>query len=82
MKAANKAGLRVPQDLSLVGFDDIPNASYSIPELTTVSLKCYDVGRNAAIQLHHMITKNKVGKNTKIKPELIVRESTCPPYSK
>ncbi|WP_028608840.1 LacI family DNA-binding transcriptional regulator [Paenibacillus harenae] len=79
MKAANKAGLQVPQDLSLVGFDDIPYASNSIPELTTVSLKCYDVGRGAAELLHQMITKNKVGKNTKIRPELIVRESTAPP---
>ncbi|RCW48465.1 LacI family transcriptional regulator [Paenibacillus prosopidis] len=82
MKAANKAGLRVPHDLSLVGFDDIPYASNSIPELTTVSLKCYDVGRNAADLLHQMITKNKVSRNTKVRPELIVRESTAPPGGK
>lgn len=79
MKAASKAGLRVPQDLSLIGFDDIPYASNSIPELTTVSLKCYDAGRSAAVMLHQMITKNKVSKKTKLRPELIVRESTAPP---
>ncbi|OBZ07726.1 LacI family DNA-binding transcriptional regulator [Bacillus sp. FJAT-26390] len=79
MKAAHKAGLSVPQDLSLVGFDDIPYASNSIPELTTISLKCYDVGRNAAELLHQMITKNKVSKSTKLRPELIVRESTAAP---
>lgn len=79
MKAASKAGIRVPQDLSLIGFDDIPYASNSIPELTTVSLKCYDAGRSAAVMLHQMITKNKVNKKTKLRPELIVRESTAPP---
>lgn len=79
MKAASKAGLRVPQDLSLVGFDDIPYASNSIPELTTISLKCYDAGRSAAEMLHQMIMKNKVSKSTKLRPELIVRESTAPP---
>lgn len=79
MKAASKAGIRVPQDLSLIGFDDIPYASNSIPELTTVSLKCYDAGRSAAVMLHQMITKNKVSKKTKLRPELIVRESTAPP---
>jgi LacI family transcriptional regulator len=78
MKSAQKAGVSVPHDLSLVGFDDIPYASDSIPELTTVSLKCYDVGRNAAELLHQMITKTKVSKNTKVRPELIIRESTAP----
>lgn len=82
MKAAHKAGLSVPQDLSLIGFDDIPYASNSIPELTSISLKCYDVGRSAAELLHQMITKNKVNKSTKLRPELIVRESTAPPRNK
>ncbi|NIK79634.1 LacI family transcriptional regulator/LacI family purine nucleotide synthesis repressor [Paenibacillus castaneae] len=79
MKAAHNAGIRVPEELSLIGFDDIPYASNSIPELTTISLKCYDVGRSAAELLHQMIAKNKISKSTKIRPELIVRESTAPP---
>jgi LacI family transcriptional regulator/LacI family purine nucleotide synthesis repressor len=79
LKSAYNAGLRVPEDLSLVGFDDVPYASNSIPELTTVSLKCYDVGKSAAEHLHQMITKNKVSRKTKIRPELVIRESTAPP---
>jgi LacI family transcriptional regulator/LacI family purine nucleotide synthesis repressor len=79
LKAARKAGLKVPEDLSLVGFDDIPYASYSIPELTTVSLRSYEVGRSALDLLHRMIGKEKVSKRTVVKPELIVRESTAPP---
>lgn len=79
LKAAHKAGLKVPDDLSLVGFDDIPYASNSIPELTTVSLQSYEVGRNAIGLLHRMIGKEKVPKRTTVKPALIVRESTAPP---
>lgn len=79
MKEAYKAGLRVPDDLSIVGFDDIPFASHSIPELTTVSLKCYDVGKGAAELLHGLISKSKVRRETVIEPELMVRESTAPP---
>ncbi|MCK9860729.1 LacI family DNA-binding transcriptional regulator [Paenibacillus sp. ATY16] len=79
LKAAYNAGLRVPEDLSLVGFDDVPYASNSIPELTTVSLKCYDIGKYAAEQLHKMIAKSKVSRRTKLRPELVIRESTAPP---
>ncbi|MBB3110284.1 LacI family transcriptional regulator/LacI family purine nucleotide synthesis repressor [Paenibacillus phyllosphaerae] len=81
LKAATKAGLRVPDDLSLVGYDDIPFASYTSPELTTISLKAEELGSQAADILHKLITKNKVPKLTKIVPELRIRESTAPPAS-
>lgn len=79
LKAAVKAGLKVPQDMSIIGYDGIPFASYSIPELTTVSLRAHDLGRTAAEILHKMITKSKVPKTTQIKPELVIRESTGAP---
>ncbi|WP_334074410.1 MULTISPECIES: LacI family DNA-binding transcriptional regulator [Paenibacillus] len=79
LKAAVKAGLKVPQDISIIGYDDIPFASYSIPELTTVSLRAHDLGVTAAELLHKMITKSKVPKTTLIKPELVIRESTGAP---
>ncbi|MNW58423.1 HTH-type transcriptional repressor CytR [compost metagenome] len=78
LKAAVKAGLRVPEDLSIIGYDDIPFASNSIPELTTVSLRTHELGRTAGEVLHQMITKSKVNKTTWLKPELIIRESTMP----
>lgn len=81
LKAASKAGLRVPEELSIIGFDDIPYASNSIPELTTVSLKCFEMGQHAADQIHLMITGNKPSIRTKIRPELVVRESTAPPHN-
>ncbi|GJM69201.1 hypothetical protein HMSSN036_14170 [Paenibacillus macerans] len=79
LKAAAKAGLKVPGDISIVGYDDIPFASNSIPELTTVSLRANELGRTAAEILHKMITKDKVAKTTLLKPELVVRESTSAP---
>lgn len=79
LKAAYQAGLRVPQDISITGYDDVPYASNSIPELTTVSLKAHELGRTAAELLHMMITKTKVPKTTLLKPELIIRESTATP---
>ncbi|MEK5164645.1 LacI family DNA-binding transcriptional regulator [Paenibacillus sp. FSL R5-0527] len=79
LKAAAKAGLKVPGDISIVGYDDIPFASNSIPELTTVSLRANELGRTAAEILHKMITKDKVAKTTLLKPELVVRESTAAP---
>lgn len=75
LKAASKAGIRVPEELSLVGFDDIPYASDCIPELTTISLKGNEVGRLAAKRLCDMIAGAKSSKSMKVLPELVVRES-------
>ncbi|MFD2613492.1 LacI family DNA-binding transcriptional regulator [Paenibacillus gansuensis] len=78
MKAAFKAGLRIPEDLSIVGFDDIPFASHSIPELTSVSLKCNELGRTAAEMMHRLIRKEKVKKQITIEPDIRVRDTTGP----
>lgn len=78
IKAAIKAELRVPNDLSIIGFDDIPFAANSIPELTTISLKSNELGRTAANVLHKLITDKKVSKLTLLQPELVTRESTAP----
>jgi LacI family transcriptional regulator len=48
LDALRDAGLRVPEDIALVGFDDIPTARYIAPRLTTVHQPIYDVGRRAA----------------------------------
>jgi LacI family transcriptional regulator len=79
IKTAVKAGLRIPEDLSIIGFDDIPFAANSIPELTTISLKSNELGRTAADVLHKLITDKKVSRLTSLQPELAVRESTAPP---
>ncbi|SDX74628.1 LacI family DNA-binding transcriptional regulator [Paenibacillus sp. CF384] len=78
IKSAVKHGLRVPEDMSIIGFDDIPLAANVIPELTTISLKCLELGRTAAHILHQLIGKNSIDTLTVLQPELVVRESTAP----
>jgi len=77
VKTAARAGYRIPEDLSIVGFDDIPLATAINPELTTVSQKMETLGRKSVEVLHKLIGKEKVKKLTVIEPELIVRESTA-----
>lgn len=81
LKAAHRAGLAVPADLSIVGYDDIPFSSYSIPELTTISLKANETGRLTAETIHKLITGKKVPRLHSVVPELIVRQTTAPPRS-
>jgi len=53
-------GLRVPEDISLVGFDDLPSSSYMTPPLTTVRQPTYEIGRMAAEALMQLIHKETV----------------------
>lgn len=78
LKAAHRAGISVPEQLSIVGYDDIPQATYCIPELTTVSLLSQETGRQAARTLDKMIAGKKVPLLQTIVPELIIRETTAP----
>jgi len=81
MKAARDAGLDVPFDLSIVGFDDLPMASRVWPNLTTVRLPVRDMGRMAAEKL----TARGRGLDPatldqpEIIPSLVVRDSAAPP---
>ncbi|MGD2076942.1 MAG: LacI family DNA-binding transcriptional regulator [Chloroflexota bacterium] len=82
MQTARKCGLRIPQDLAIVGFDDIPEAAYFWPPLTTVSQPLYDVGRSSVAELTRMIEISHQGittaesKTIMLQPELIVRQSS------
>jgi LacI family transcriptional regulator len=76
VKSAIKAGVRIPQDMSIMGFDDIPLATAINPELSTITQKTELLGRTSVQILHKLITKQKVKKLTVIEPELIIREST------
>ena len=81
MKAARDAGLDVPGDLSIVGFDDLPMASRVWPNLTTVRLPIRDMGRMAAEKLTAGL--RGLDAATMIQPEvdpsLVVRDSTARP---
>ena len=73
MQAARHLGLRVPEDLRVTGFDDIPEASTQHPTLTTVHQPSIDKGRIAA----EIYQGRRPEKNVLLPTELIIRES-CP----
>jgi LacI family transcriptional regulator len=75
-----RQGLMIPDDISLVGFDDIPIASLIRNGLTTVSWPHYAYGRTAAEFLFNRITEGKrsSGQCVIMQPELVIRGSTWP----
>jgi LacI family transcriptional regulator len=73
-----EAGLSVPGDVSVVGFDAIPLAAYLDPPLTTIALPAYDLGRAAGRAILDRIAGRPVAGRTLLPTELIVRASTAP----
>jgi LacI family transcriptional regulator len=79
IRAAGDLGLHVPDDLSVVGFDDIPMANYHSPRLTTVSKEAYNAGQRAfEMLLARMKTPDIPRQIIHMPTKLIVRESTGP----
>jgi DNA-binding LacI/PurR family transcriptional regulator len=82
IRALRENGLRVPKDVSVIGFDDIQSAAFQNPALTTVRQPLQQMGKIAAETLLRRITRpgqgSKVGQIT-VKPEIVLRESTAPP---
>ena len=75
-------GLRVPDDISLIGFDDLPVVRYCDPPLTTVRQPMPEMGRLAMETLLDIIAGSRSSHNIKVPGELIVRQSTAPPGRK
>jgi LacI family transcriptional regulator len=82
LKAASTAAIRVPQELSIVGFDDIPLAEFTIPSLTTVHQPLRQLSQMAIKQLLEAADSLKQPPQvTMIVPSLVVRNSTATPPS-
>ncbi|AEF84880.1 alanine racemase [Treponema primitia ZAS-2] len=78
MRVLKDEGLRVPEDVSVVGFDDIEIAAYMIPRLTTVRQPLGELGEQTALALHRAILGNNGLKQELVLPyKLIIRESTA-----
>jgi LacI family transcriptional regulator len=79
-EAARQAGLRVPQDLSVVGFDDLPMCEWLSPPLTTVRQPLEEMGRTAARTLFQLLDgQSLVSTRVELATELRVRHSTAAP---
>lgn len=76
IRALHDAGLQVPRDVSVIGFDDLTVASYFVPSLTTIRQPLGDMGATAAAMLLRKIREEPTENLIKIEPELVVREST------
>jgi DNA-binding LacI/PurR family transcriptional regulator len=79
IRALHDAGLRVPEDVSVLGFDDITGAAYGIPSLTTVRQPLEEMGRLAAATLLERIQSpgRDFRSELTLQPSLVVRESTA-----
>jgi len=79
LQAIQEAGLRVPEDISIIGSDDIAFARYTSPSLTTVRIPRDELGQKAFQSLLRM-HKSKTGRSAKmtVETELVIRRSTGP----
>ena len=79
--ALHRAGVAVPDDIAVVGYDDLPNSQFTTPPLTTVHQPIYEIGRHAAdVVIDQIEGARKELVHAKLDIELIVREScgACP----
>ncbi len=80
IRAFHEVGLRIPQDISIIGFDGLPFSAVSDPPLSTIAVPCADIGRMAMQMLHDRI-ENRMPSPMKVMvgTKLILRASTAPP---
>jgi DNA-binding LacI/PurR family transcriptional regulator len=79
MTALREAGHKVPEDVSIMGFDDIEFASIAYPPLTTIRQPLHEMGAMAAELLLRKFANDENVQNLCVRPQLIVRSSTCAP---
>ncbi|WP_432968217.1 LacI family DNA-binding transcriptional regulator [Dactylosporangium sp. CA-233914] len=87
MRAFHERGIRVPDDISIVGFDDIPEAEFLSPPLTTIRQDFDEVGRRCIAALLRVIEAdlpegpNRPSPDPSVAPTLVLRRSTAAPHS-
>lgn len=79
MDVAYEMGLRVPHDLSVVGFDDIPEAASATPRLTTIHQPLQEMGARAFLMLLKILDGHDAETHVRLPSRLVVRKTTAPP---
>ena len=80
LRAFHERGVEVPRDCSVVGFDDVPEAAYYLPPLTTVRQDFAEVGRRSLhLLLDHLGGEAPPTSRVTVRPELVERASTAAP---
>ncbi len=77
MVTLRRHGLRIPHDMALVGFDDIPLAAYVDPPLTTVRLPAYELGREAAELLMDIVEEKATEEKRKLLETTLIVRASC-----
>ncbi len=78
-KACHELGITIPDDVSIIGFNDIPNSKFMTPSLTTVKLNTQLLVETAVTTLlEHIEGENPIFKNILLPSKLVVRNSTSP----
>lgn len=77
IQAIQQAGLRVPDDISIIGFDNVALAAYVAPPLTTFHQPCYELGHEAATMMLRVLNNDRRPEVKTLHGELVVRQSTA-----
>lgn len=77
LKACKRLGRSVPDQISIVGYDNIVLAAYSSPQLTTVGQEVYQIGYEAADLLIEILENRSTNMERYLETELIIRETTA-----
>jgi LacI family transcriptional regulator len=77
IRALHDAGLRVPDDVSILGFDDIQSSAYQVPSLSTIRQPLKKMGSTGAEALLRKLAGEELPSILRVDPELVVRESTA-----
>jgi LacI family transcriptional regulator len=75
-RALHEAGIKVPEDISIISFDDIDAAAYLQPALSTVKIHSFEMGKTAVKLLQDRIKGRELPMKVILPTELILREST------